>query len=75
LADPYRRPPLAASGFLLISEDLPSRVLVDAFSRPDRDDFDAAAGPINDSTSSDTQTPVALKLFLERFSCRQVLVA
>jgi hypothetical protein len=62
------------SGLLAILDDLSECVLVDGFSRPNRDDFCASCtGSIDDSRSSYWQAPVALKLVFERFPAVWIL--
>ncbi len=60
--------PEVFSGLLLILNGLSKCVQVNGYSRPNRDDFDAAfTGPIDNSSSSYGQAPVAFKLLFSAF--------
>ena len=49
-------------------DDLSECILVDGFSRSDRNDIDATfAGPVNDASSSYWQAPIAFKFLFQRF--------
>jgi hypothetical protein len=58
----------------LISANLPGNLFIDVFSRADRDNLHSQTDePINDSTSSHSQTAIALKRLFERLSARRLL--
>jgi hypothetical protein len=53
----------------LTSKNFSCSFPIDAFPRADGYDFDAPSGePIDDSSSSDAQTPISLKFLFECFS-------
>ena len=62
------------SGFLLISPNLSSCLFIDAFPGTNGNDLDGAfAEPIDDSTSSQSQTPIPFKLLFECFPTGRVV--